>query len=82
MLHLSRELRHGKPVMKQFFYVYILQSKLDSQRFYIGLTNDLQGRLRNHNSGRIVHTSKWKPWQVKTTSHFAIAIDRLGLSDI
>ena len=26
----------------------------------------LRRRLRNHNSGRIVHTSKWKPWQLKT----------------
>jgi putative endonuclease len=62
----SRELRLGKPVMKQFFYVYILQSEVNPQRFYTGLTDDLRTRLKNHNSGRIIHTSKWKPWQVKT----------------
>jgi putative endonuclease len=52
--------------MTKFFYVYILQSEVNPQRFYIGLTDDLRTRLKNHNSGRIVHTSKWKPWQVKT----------------
>ena len=66
LLHFSRELRLGKPVMKQFFYVYILQSEVDPHRFYTGLTDDLRTRLKNHNSGRILHTSKWKPWQVKT----------------
>jgi putative endonuclease len=66
LLHFSRELRLGKPVMKQFFYVYILQSEVNPQRFYSGLTDDLRTRLKNHNYGRIVHTSKWKPWQVKT----------------
>ena len=66
LLHFSRELRLGKLGMKQFFYVYILQSEADPQRFYTGLTDDLRRRLRNHNSGRIVHTSKWKPWQLKT----------------
>ena len=42
--------------MKQFFYVYILQSEVNPQRFYTGLTDDLRTRLKKHNSGRIVHT--------------------------
>ena len=66
LLHFSRELRLGKPVMKQFFYVYILQSELNPRRFYTGLTDDLRTRLKNHNSGRILHTTKWKPWRLKT----------------
>ena len=52
--------------MTRFFYVYILQSEAESQRFYICLTNDLRTRLKAHNSGRIVHTAKWKPWRLKT----------------
>jgi predicted GIY-YIG superfamily endonuclease len=32
--------------MTKFFYVYILQSEADPQRFYAGLTNDLRLRLR------------------------------------
>jgi putative endonuclease len=52
--------------MTKFFYVYILQSEADPQRFYTGLTDDLRTRLKNHNSGRIVHTAKCKPWRLKT----------------
>jgi predicted GIY-YIG superfamily endonuclease len=52
--------------MKKFFYVYILQSETEAQRFYTGLTNNLRTRFKAHNSGRIVHTAKWKPWQLKT----------------
>src|SRR5207249_12041421 len=66
LLHFLRELRLGKPVIKQFFYVYILQSEVDPPRFYTGLTDDLRTRLKHYNSGRILHTAKWKPWQLKT----------------
>jgi putative endonuclease len=66
LLPFSRELRLGKPFMKKFFYVYILQSETEAQRFYTGLTNDLRTRLKAHDSSRIVHTAKWKPWRLKT----------------
>jgi len=66
LLPFSRELRLGKPVMKKFFHVYILQSETEAQRFYTGLTNDLRTRLKAHNSGCIIQTAKWKPWRLKT----------------
>jgi putative endonuclease len=47
-------------------YVYILQSEIDEKRFYTGLTDDLRKRLKNHNAGRVLHTTKWKPWRLKT----------------
>jgi putative endonuclease len=46
-------------------YVYILES-LDSEHFYVGLAYDLRDRLRRHNAGEVAHTSKHKPWRVKT----------------
>jgi predicted GIY-YIG superfamily endonuclease len=49
-----------------FRYVYILQSKADPERFYTGSTTDLHQRLIHHNAGRVPHTSKWKPWTLKT----------------
>jgi len=49
----------------KFFYIYILQSKLDANRFYTGLTEDLRKRFRNHNAGRVFHTAKWRPWRLK-----------------
>jgi predicted GIY-YIG superfamily endonuclease len=66
--HERSELRLGKPTMKnrKFFYIYILQSELDANRFHIGLTDDLRRRMRNHNAGRVLHTVKWRPWRLKT----------------
>jgi putative endonuclease len=46
-------------------YVYILQS-LTGQHFYTGITDDLDARHSKHNSGAVAHTSKFKPWRVKT----------------
>jgi len=57
--------------MSQFFYVYILQSEIEPEHFYTGLTQDLPKRLKAHNSGRIHHSSKWKPWRLKTYIAFS-----------
>ena len=54
----------------QFFYVYILQSELNSERFYIGFTDNLQTRLKKHNAGEVPHTSKFRPWRIKTAIAF------------
>ncbi len=47
------------------FYVYILQSQIFPDRFYIGYTADLKRRLYEHNNGLSVHTKKYKPWYLK-----------------
>jgi putative endonuclease len=54
-----------------FHYVYILQSELDPARFYTGATEDLKARLVKHNAGEVPHTSKFKPWRIKTYFAFA-----------
>ena len=54
----------------RFYYVYILQSAADDNRFYTGFTEDLDSRLKTHNSGGCDHTSKYKPWRVKTAIAF------------
>jgi len=46
-------------------YVYILQSKVD-EHFYVGITDDLRARLAKHNARGVPHTSKNRPWRVKT----------------
>src|SRR5437899_2343258 len=51
-------------------YVYILKS-LDSQPFYVGITDDLRARLAKHNSGEFPHTSKYRPWRLKTYVAFS-----------
>lgn len=47
-------------------YVYILRSKSDPDRYYVGLTSDLRARLKRHNAGEVPHTSKFTPWELKT----------------
>ncbi|MDY6950662.1 MAG: GIY-YIG nuclease family protein [Thermodesulfobacteriota bacterium] len=54
-----------------FYYVYILRSESDQNRFYVGSTRNLKTRLKEHNSGKNPHTAKAKPWKIKT----AIAFD-------
>jgi len=54
----------------KYYYVYISQSENDSDKFYTGFTDDLESRLRAHNQGKCVHTSKFVPWRVKTAIAF------------
>jgi predicted GIY-YIG superfamily endonuclease len=53
-----------------FTYVYTLQSEANPDRFYVGLTDALQERLRKHNAGEVSHTAKFKPWFIKTAIAF------------
>jgi predicted GIY-YIG superfamily endonuclease len=54
-----------------FYYVYILSSKTEPSRYYTGLSEDLECRLKAHNAGQVPHTSKYRPWKIET----AIAFD-------
>ncbi|MCF8083900.1 MAG: GIY-YIG nuclease family protein [Deltaproteobacteria bacterium] len=54
----------------KFYYTYILQSQSSADRFYVGFTEDLQSRLASHNQGNNPHTSKYRPWRVKTAILF------------
>jgi len=52
-------------------YVYILQSLEFSERFYVGVTDDLKARLKKHNAGEVSHSAKYRPWGVKTYIAFS-----------
>ena len=56
--------------MKGFHYVYILVSKEDETRHYTGLTENIENRLKDHNSGKVPHTSKYRPWRIETAIAF------------
>ncbi len=45
-------------------FVYVLES-LNHQHWYFGITNDIKRRLSEHNSGKSIHTNKFKPWTVR-----------------
>ena len=57
--------------MVEFYYVYILQSKVSPEAFYVGFTENLRTRLKIHNSGQVPHTAKFCPWKIKTAVAFA-----------
>ena len=62
-------------------YVYILQSLAVGEHFYTGITDDLDARLAKHNAGAVTHTSKFRPWRIKSYVAFedearAIAFER------
>ena len=48
------------------YYVYLLRSKTHPDQTYIGSTSDLRKRLAEHNSGKSIHTNKFKPRKLET----------------
>jgi len=52
-------------------YVYLLRSIPHPDRRYIGSTNDLRRRLAEHDAGKSVHTSKFRPWRLAAAVAFA-----------
>jgi putative endonuclease len=47
------------------YFVYILVSE-DRQHWYIGLTNNLERRIAEHNAEKSTHTRKFGPWNIQT----------------
>jgi putative endonuclease len=45
------------------FYVYAIES-LSANRIYIGHTQDIESRLKYHNSGYVKSTKGDRPWSV------------------
>ena len=47
-------------------YVYILESVAVPAHFYIGYTDNLRQRLRQHQANLDAHAAKYRPWKLKT----------------
>ena len=45
-------------------YVYILQSINEPERHYTGIADDIDVRLKEHNSLKSIHTKKHAPWEI------------------
>lgn len=50
--------------------VYILRSVADPTRHYVGITNDIEGRLEWHNHGPCGHTVSHRPWTLVVSMEF------------
>ena len=44
-------------------FVYIIKSIVMPDEYYVGVTSDVDLRLRAHNEGLSPHTSRCRPWR-------------------
>ena len=61
----------------RMFYVYVLRSEIDFG-FYIGYTNDLRARLRQHTSGKSLATAHRQRWKLIYYEAYRNQADALG----
>lgn len=45
-------------------YVYLLRSLPRPRKTYVGMTDDICGRLTKHNEGGVPSTVRFKPWEM------------------
>jgi len=46
------------------YYVYLIQSETFPDQRYIGYTENVEQRIKDHNKGQSTHTNKFKPWKL------------------
>jgi putative endonuclease len=44
-------------------FIYVIRSQIDG-RFYVGMTTDVENRLREHNNGKTRSTKGFRPWSL------------------
>jgi len=49
----------------RLYYVYLLRSEKRPVQTYVGSTGDLRMRLAHHNSGKSIHTNKFRSWTLE-----------------
>ena len=63
------------------FYVYVLRSEADSG-FYIGYTNNLRIRLKEHTAGKSFATAHRSPWTLVYYEAYIEQADAVGREGI
>jgi predicted GIY-YIG superfamily endonuclease len=51
-------------------FVYIIKSTITPDEYYVGVTSDVELRLRDHNDGLSRHTSHHRPWRILVVIEF------------
>lgn|ERR1700722_568640 len=46
------------------YFVYSIQSRTRPEHYYIGITEDIDRRLTEHNNEKSVHSNRFKPWEL------------------
>ncbi|WP_422105598.1 GIY-YIG nuclease family protein [Winogradskyella sp.] len=56
------------------FYVYVLYSS-DFERYYVGISTNIQRRLKGHNSAKVISTKAFRPWAIVHFESFPTRIE-------
>ena len=56
--------------MCNFHCVYVIDSQSEPGQYYIGFTEDLDERIRHHNTGAVPSTAPYRPWAYRTCIAF------------
>src|SRR3989338_1063071 len=54
----------NRRTLRRFCYMYILQSLRVTDQIYIGSTNDLKKRFKEHNENKKISTKRNSPWNL------------------
>jgi len=60
--------------MKEYF-VYLLRSEVNPEKFYLGVSYDLKRRLSQHDSGNSHSTKSFSPWKLVYSEGFSNKLD-------
>ena len=52
------------------FFVYVIASEKRGLRFYVGMTQDTERRLKEHNAGKTKSTKGYCPWILFLTESY------------
>jgi len=56
------------------YYTYILKSE-NFKKYYTGKTDDVDKRLREHNTGRSNYSRRYMPWKVVYAECFSTEVE-------
>jgi putative endonuclease len=59
------------------YYIYVLESLIDKS-WYIGRTNNIKRRIKEHNTGKSIYTNKKRPWKIIYIEGYLIFDDAKG----
>lgn len=62
---------------KSMYYVYILKSK-NFKKSYAGFTDNIERRLKEHNSGKNFYTKRYKPWVIISLEKFSNKLEAIN----
>jgi predicted GIY-YIG superfamily endonuclease len=65
----QQRMKNGS-AMTGYHFVYLLESDAVPGHHYTGLTDDLNSRLKIHNTGGCPHTAKYRPWHIRVALAF------------